>query len=230
VSIVTALLAPFADGHIRLIEPKSWVVENELGNRQKPGRCGGTEGDPGVSQTGAITRVQGGPKLHIQLREVVFHPGHYRIALAVNSRAELPKDPGVVARDADKGPQSVSAMIDPPTVPVLADGLWQHASKSAAPFETDVQLPNNQLPDMHVANRGIYGGTRVQQRSRLLLSSLRRSEYHSGSIQAGRQPFAPDYAKAPGISTPASDEPRSDKLSPTRKYELKTNLRAREQL
>jgi hypothetical protein len=145
--IATVLLAPFAEGHFRLIEPKSWVVENEVGNPQKPGPCGGTEGDAGVSPTGAITRVQGGQKLHIQLLEVIFHPGHYRIALAVNSRAELPKDPVVVTRETDKGPQSVSAKIDnPPTVPVLADGLWQHTSKSAAPFETDVQLPNINCP------------------------------------------------------------------------------------
>jgi hypothetical protein len=145
--IATVLLAPFAEGHFRLIEPKSWVVENELGNPQKPGPCGGTEGEAGVSPTGAITRVQGGQKLHIQLLEVIFHPGHYRIALAVNSRAELPKDPVVVTRETDKGPQSVSAKIDnPPTVPVLADGLWQHTSKSAAPFETDVQLPNINCP------------------------------------------------------------------------------------
>ncbi len=145
--IATVLLAPFAEGHFRLIEPKSWVVENELGNPQKPGPCGGAEGDAGVSPTGAITRVQGGQKLHIKLLEVVFHPGHYRIALAVNSRSELPKDPVVVTRDTDKGPQSVSAKIDnPPTVPVLADGLWQHTSKSATPFETDVQLPNINCP------------------------------------------------------------------------------------
>ena len=145
--IATVLLAPFAEGHFRLIEPKSWVVENNLGNPQKPGPCGGAIGDPGVSPTGAITKVQGGQRLHIQLLETVFHPGHYRIALAVNSRDELPKDPVVVTRDTDKGPQSVSAKIDnPPMIPVLADGLWQHTSKSATPFETDVQLPNINCP------------------------------------------------------------------------------------
>ncbi len=145
--IVTVLLAPFAEGHFRLIEPKSWVVENNLGNPQKPGPCGGTEGDPGVSATNAITKAQGGQKLHIKLLEVVFHPGHYRIALAVNSRAELPMDPVVVTRDTVKGPQSVSAKIDnPPAIPVLADGVWQHTSKSDAPFETDVQLPNISCP------------------------------------------------------------------------------------
>jgi hypothetical protein len=29
---------------------------------------------------------------------------------------------------------------------VLADGLWQHTSRSTEPFETDVQLPNINCP------------------------------------------------------------------------------------
>ena len=53
--------------------------------------------------------MQGGQKLHIKIQETVYHPGHYRIALAVNSRAELPEDPIAVLRDTEKGPQSVSA-------------------------------------------------------------------------------------------------------------------------
>jgi len=144
--IAMGLLAPFAEGHFRLIEPKSWVVENEVGNPQKPGPCGGTEG-AGVSPTNAVTVVQGGQELHIKVQEVVFHPGHYRVALAVNSRSELPEDSAVVTRDTAKGPWSVSAKIDsPPKVPVLADGLWQHTSRSTEPFETDVQLPNINCP------------------------------------------------------------------------------------
>ena len=140
------LLAPFAEGHFRLIEPKSWVVENEVGNPQKPGPCGGIEG-AGVSPTNAVTAVQGGQEIHVKVQEVVFHPGHYRVALAVNSRSELPEDSAVVTRDTAKGPWSVSAKIDsPPKVPVLADGLWQHTSRSTEPFETDVQLPNINCP------------------------------------------------------------------------------------
>ncbi len=140
------LLVPFAEAHFRLLEPASWVVENNLGNPQKAGPCGGTEGD-GLSPTNAVTTVQGGQKLHIKLQETVFHPGHYRIALAVNSRSELPEDPAVVTRDSDKGLRSVSATIDnAPKAPVLADGLWQHTSKSIEPFETDVELPNINCP------------------------------------------------------------------------------------
>ena len=143
---VIGVLAPFADGHFRLLEPKSWVVENQLGDPQKLGPCGGTS-DNTETPTNAITNVQGGRKLHIKVQEMVFHPGHYRIALAVNSRAELPDDPAVVTRDTERGPVSVSAKIDDViNIPVLADGLWQHESRVTEPFATDVQLPNINCP------------------------------------------------------------------------------------
>ena len=68
---------------------------------------------------------------------------HYRIALAVNSRAELPPDPSTTSRDSDKGPMSLTAAIqNPPQIPVLADGLFVHTARTTDPFETDVQLPN----------------------------------------------------------------------------------------
>jgi hypothetical protein len=90
-----------------------------------------------------VNKVQGGQMLHIKVQETVFHPGHYRVALAVNSRAELPPDPAANTRDSDKGPWSVSAPIQsPPQIPVLADGLFAHTSKQADPWEADVQIPN----------------------------------------------------------------------------------------
>ena len=143
-----AILAPFAKGHFRLLEPPSWIDENNLGDPQKLGPCGGTSATAtkaanSGTPTNIVTKVQGGQKLHIKLQETVYHPGHYRIALAVNSRAELPDDPPAVTRDSDKGPWSVSAPIQTSVkIPVLADGLWPHTSKSAAPWETDVTLPN----------------------------------------------------------------------------------------
>jgi hypothetical protein len=128
--------------HFTLMEPASWLVENRLGDPQKLGPCGGTSADAGMP-TNAISNVQGNSKLHIKLLETVFHPGHYRIALAVNSRTELPPDPEVVTRDSERGPWSVSATIDKsPKAPVLADGLFVHTAKPTDPFETDVQLPN----------------------------------------------------------------------------------------
>jgi len=140
------LFTPFADGHFKLLEPPSAIVENQQGDPQKLGPCGGTSADAGTPSN-AVTKVQGGQKLHVKVQETIYHPGHYRIALAVNSRAELPDDPVVTTRDTDKGPRSVSAKIDAdPKPPVLADGLWQHTAKTADPWETDVAIPNVTCP------------------------------------------------------------------------------------
>ena len=68
------------------------------------------------------------------------------MALAVNSPHELPLDPETATRDSERGPWSVSATVQSPVrIPVLADGLFVHATKPAGtlpPWEADVQLPN----------------------------------------------------------------------------------------
>ena len=140
--VAIVIFAPLAGAHFQLLEPQSWLVEDKLGDPQKLGPCGGTSANSGTP-TNAVNKVQGGQMLHIKLQETVFHPGHYRIALAVNSRSELPPDPDVKTRDTDKGPWSVSSLIaSEPKIPVLADGLFVHTSRQTTPFETDVQLPN----------------------------------------------------------------------------------------
>jgi hypothetical protein len=132
-------------GHFRLMEPASWLIENERGDPQKSGPCGGSNTDWGKPSY-AVTKAIGGQRLHIKVQETIYHPGHYRVALAVNSPTELPPDPETTTREGERGPMSVSATIqEPPQVPVLADGLFVHATRPTAPmapFETDVPLPN----------------------------------------------------------------------------------------
>ena len=131
--------------HFRLLEPASWLIEGDRGDPQKAGPCGGTNTDWG-KPSNMIGQAVGGQKLHIKVQETVYHPGHYRVALAVNSRTELPLDPVATTRDTEKGAISVSAVIeDPPKIPVLADGLWVHSTRPTGPmdpWEADVQLPN----------------------------------------------------------------------------------------
>jgi len=141
-SLALAALAPLGMAHFTLLEPASWLQEAPNGDPQKMGPCGGTSADPG-KPSGMVTNVQGGEKLHIKLRETVYHPGFYRIALAVNSRDELPKDPEAKTEPTPNGPRSVSAAIQyPPLPPVLADGLFQHISRFDKEQETDVEIPN----------------------------------------------------------------------------------------
>jgi hypothetical protein len=130
--------------HFKLLEPASWIVENERGDPQKAGPCGV---DPkGTSTpTDAVSKAIGGSKLHLKVLETVYHPGHYRVALAVNSRNELPADPQTHERYTDKGIYSVWGVIQsPPQLPVIADGLFPHYTRPASPqtYETDIQLPN----------------------------------------------------------------------------------------
>src|SRR4051812_26484804 len=138
-SAILVLIVPAAtQAHFTLLEPASWLVEDARGDPQKSGPCGGTNTDYGRPSY-VVTQAVGGSKLHVKLQETIYHPGHYRVALAVNSPAELPPDPKATTKDTDRGPQSVSAEIQNPVqIPVLADGLFVHAAKVETPFETDV--------------------------------------------------------------------------------------------
>ena len=129
--------------HFIMVTPKGWIAENQLGDPQKLGPCGGVTGKPG-EPTGLVTSVAGGELLRIHVKETIYHPGHYRVALAVKDRAELPADPEDVTRDGPRGPISVSAKVDPnPKPPVLVDGLWDHhVRQPGQEFDTYVKIPN----------------------------------------------------------------------------------------
>jgi hypothetical protein len=129
--------------HFRLLEPASWIVEDERGDPQKGFPCGGSNTDYGKPSY-AVTQAIGGSTLHLKVQETIYHPGHYRVALAVNSPAELPVDPKAATETGANGqPRSLSGEImSPVAMPVLADGLFPHQAKADAAFETDVTLPN----------------------------------------------------------------------------------------
>ncbi|HKT81765.1 MAG TPA: SCE4755 family polysaccharide monooxygenase-like protein [Vicinamibacterales bacterium] len=144
---VLAVAVPSAvHAHFKLLEPASWLVESERGDPQKLAPCGN---DPQAKPSGIVGKAVGGSKLHLKVQETIYHPGHYRVALAVNSRSELPPDPVTTERTTERGPQSVWAVIQsPPQIPVIADGLFQHYTRPAQPqtFEADIQLPNINCP------------------------------------------------------------------------------------
>jgi hypothetical protein len=154
VATLTALqVSTFA--HFKLLEPAPWINTDQRGDPQKVGPCGGDpRGDNAKLLSNAVTKVTGGSKLHLKIQETIFHSGHYRVALAVNSRNELPADPATVEKYTDRGVYSVwGAIQSPPQIPVLADGLFTHYPEEGqpasvvpktpmAPWETDIQLPN----------------------------------------------------------------------------------------
>src|SRR5262245_11338715 len=109
-ALMVVVVPAVVSAHFKLLEPASWLIEVDRGDAQKAGPGGGTNTDWG-KPSNAIGKAAGGQKLHIKIQETVYHPGHYRVALAVNSRTELPLDPETTTRDSEKGPWSVSAVI-----------------------------------------------------------------------------------------------------------------------
>lgn len=137
-----ATLPSVVEAHFKLIEPASWIVEDQRGDPQKAAPCGG---DAKSVPTDTIGKAVGGSIVHLKVLETIYHPGHYRVALAVNSREELPPDPYTVEKMTERGPRSVWAAIQSPVqAPVIADGLFPHYARPASPqtYEADITLPN----------------------------------------------------------------------------------------
>ena len=149
VAVVLGWVAAEADAHFVLVSPAPSIVQNRLGDPQKVAPCGGVSANPGRGTpanpgvpSGVVTDIKGGSSFHVLLSETVFHPGHYRVALA-KSAANLPPDPKVTTRDSDRGPWSVSAEIQSPAVPpLLADGLFAHTERPTGLVEADITIPN----------------------------------------------------------------------------------------
>lgn len=130
------------NAHFKLVEPAAWLEQDERGDPQKLAPCGGTLANAGTA-TDAVTAVQGGQKLKIVVDETIYHPGHYRIALA-RKRNSLPNDPMVTMKETDRGLRSASAVIETHVQPpILVDGLWPHNEKPENSIrETEITIPN----------------------------------------------------------------------------------------
>jgi hypothetical protein len=153
--MVAASLSSVADAHFVLVQPAASLMQNRLGDPQKIGPCGGVSANPGRGTpanpgvpSGAVTNVKGGTDLPLLVQESIFHPGHYRVALA-RTMAQLPKDPEVTVVQTANGPRSQSALIQNPVVaPVLLDGIFAHTEKPAQPqaFDGMIPIPNISCP------------------------------------------------------------------------------------
>ncbi len=124
-----------AAAHFSLESPPSWQSQDATGSPQKAAPCGE---DPAGEPTGTVTTYQSGQTITITIDEKIFHPGHYRVALAVEDRSELPEDPPVEAGDTPCGTTTIE---DPPVFPVLADGVLPHDAPFDGPQTFEVTLP-----------------------------------------------------------------------------------------
>jgi len=98
-------------------------------------------GDEGAVKTGALTPFTAGETIDVTIAETIFHPGHYRVAIATGSANELPQDPIVTPSGGNLC--GTAEIQDPPVFPVLADGALAHTSAFTGPQTLQVTLPDD---------------------------------------------------------------------------------------
>jgi MYXO-CTERM domain-containing protein len=132
------LLGGHAEAHFALEEPLAANTQDSQGSPQKTAPCGPSDaGTP----TGSVTTYQAGDTITVTIDEKIYHPGHYRVALAVNDPSELPAAPPVTPSMNDACASTV--VQSPPVFPVLADGMLDHASPFGSPQSFQVTLPSD---------------------------------------------------------------------------------------
>jgi len=129
--------AAVAHAHFVLKAPTNWMTEDTFGGPQKMGPCG-NEGPDAPSNV--VTPYPPGGQVTIQLDETVFHPGHYRVALAP-TQADLPPEPIVTPTAQDEC--ASAAVQQSPTLPIVADNLLVHTAPFAGTQTITVTLPMN---------------------------------------------------------------------------------------
>lgn len=127
-----SFVATRADAHFYLDTPAADNAQDATGNPQKASPCGG-----GDSPSGEITAYQSGQTITITIDETIFHPGHYRVAVA-DDPSQLPDEPPVTVGSTACGSVPIQ---DPPVFPVLADGMLVHDEPFDGPQSFTVTLP-----------------------------------------------------------------------------------------
>jgi hypothetical protein len=131
-------LAGSASAHFELLEPKA---SSDTVNGGKGGKPCGPDGGPGTP-----IPVTGGSMLTIKVNETTPHPGHYRVALALNARSDFMtlQEPAVMDEDGKvitNGTSASAVIQSPPVFPVIGDGILAHTSGGG--MQTGmVALPN----------------------------------------------------------------------------------------
>jgi hypothetical protein len=133
----TALGPATAHAHFILQAPACYADQDGLGSPQKSAPCG--QADPGspLHENGSVTTYHEGELITVTIKEVIAHPGHYRVAIA-DSPDKLPADPPVTAGTTPCGSTVIESS---PMLPLLADGLLVHTMPFTGPQSVSVQLP-----------------------------------------------------------------------------------------
>jgi hypothetical protein len=114
-----------AAAHMKLMFPADRIVTNGRGDPQK-----GTANCVNGTRSNMRTVLKSGSTIMVEWIETVTHPGHFRIAF---------DDDG---EDAFKDPTNGIDIMNPPVMPVLADGLFQNGHMTGRRLMHPLTLPN----------------------------------------------------------------------------------------
>ena len=141
-ALVWAALSSVAHAHIKLLQPDSWLNEDELGGPQKGGPCGpgGFDDEQPVPLSTKVTTVVAGDTLTVEFEETIHHPGWFRISLA-----EDPADFEEIAfPNANNCNYDLAQVPSEPHGNVLLDGLGKDTDLTgpSRTFSEQVKLPD----------------------------------------------------------------------------------------
>ena len=196
--------ATSALAHFKLNTPTSMTVQSTNGSPQKSAPCGLSDSPTVADQstkTNAVTTVQTGSMLTITFDETIFHPGHYRVALA-QTMAQLPADPPVTAGGTACGSTTI---MQTPALPVLGDGLLVHNTAL-----TGTQTVNVQLPAGMTCTNCVLQVTQFMS-NHALNNPGGCFYHHCATVTISNNAPPPDAAVAPGddAGTTPPDDPAS---------------------
>ncbi|MEO8706227.1 MAG: SCE4755 family polysaccharide monooxygenase-like protein, partial [Kofleriaceae bacterium] len=143
--LICLLVSSTASAHFKLNAPASRSQQDGLGGPQKSAPCGLSDDSATADDstpTNIVTPLMTGSMITVSINETIFHPGHYRVAIAQDI-AGLPADPPVTAGGSPSTACGSTIITASPTMPLLADGELLHTSSfGAATTKTfQVQLP-----------------------------------------------------------------------------------------
>jgi hypothetical protein len=121
------VLVPEASAHFALTKPTAYSTQASDGSPQKSAPCG--QADPGLTvvPTNVVTPYHEGDTVTVTIEEKVFHPGHYRVALA-DDQSGLPADPAVTPSTNTNPIYDCGAaeIQDASTAGVIVDNMLPH--------------------------------------------------------------------------------------------------------
>lgn len=142
-----------ANAHIKLLQPESFIKEDDLGGPQKGSPCGpgntrmfiGDDVQP-TPFSAASTSFQAGETITVEWDETIYHPGYFRIAFAAVPAREATTDdfPDPALSDPEACLFDRAAVQTKPHGNILADGLNMAEAKTAEGRHISVQV---KLPD-----------------------------------------------------------------------------------